>query len=262
MNDWNPSVGEDWDVTPPVFWVSDGGDPAHADYCTYRVDDQNGTLSFNASKVRWELPIDENYVGKTIYYACYYGSTQVFDGNYTIQGQTVQPAAPSGGISGGGFISTKKTAFPVFPEHRNVGPYIYSVYHASGSAPTTVFKDVYIANGKLCFVPRVSASHKVTYYAVDIPAFPAREEDVKALIGTLKPEQIRSVKVEKVGSSYCIPLSGSAMIQDVVSGSANGEYWFIVMSTEKVAVGINTAFIALIAFVLVAFIIYSRARGV
>ena len=268
VNYWNPSVGEDWTATPPVFWVSDGGEPAHADRCTYEINGiGSGDMSFNNVTVRWELPIDENYIGVVVNYACYYGTDKVFDGNYTIQGPSESGAQPGSGTvaAGTGFAglpAVSKTAFPVFPAYEQSGPYIYSVYHASGSSPTYVFKDVYVSNGRLCFVPRTSAKHHIVYYAADFTAFPTTDSEVDALIGSLGPEDVRSVQIEQEGSAYCFQLQGTALIKDEVSGTTSGEYWFIVLNTEQTTVGINMAFVGLIFLVLIGYILFSRSvRG-
>lgn len=258
VNYWSFVFGEDWSSTPAVVYVKDNGEPDHADYCEYDINGETGVLNFNPSLIRWELPITEDDVGKTVSVVCYYGSDVVFDGNYTVQGNTVeQPATPVNITIGGGGSTYTVSAFPVFPEYDRSGQYIYSVYVYKGSSASSVFKDVYVSNGQLCFVPR-TGSHKIYYYKADFRAFPTSENDVDQIIGSLRDADLVEVPVTQQGSAYCFPIKGTAMVLDSVDDGDVGEYYFVILDTQQSTFDMNVVFVGVIVALLLGYVLYQR----
>ena len=251
---WNFSMGEDWDTTPPVFYVIDGGDPAHADSCVADINGETNNMVFNNTTVRWELPISAGDKGAVVRVTCTYGGTTVYEGNYTIQGKTVSPP-PASAVSVSPVV-TKATSFPVFPAYDHAGPWLFSVYQFSGSSPTIVFSDVYISNGQLCFVPRGDTSHSLTYYAIHYTAFPTSDSQVHDLIAQASPSKVVKTTVTTQGRAYCVALSKSGVIRDVVPDT--GTYYFLVLNTQESTFTMNYLPIAFIAVVLIGYMLYAQ----
>ena len=255
VNYWSFVFGEDWDSTPAVVYVKDSGEPDHADYCQYDLNGETGNMNFNPSLIRWELPVTEDDVDKNISVRCYYGSEQVFEGTYRIQGSsTEQPATPVINIGGGSY---SVSAFPIFPKYDRVGRYIFSVYTHKGVAASSVFKDVYISNGQLCFVPK-KGSHRITYYKASFRVFPTSENEVDQIIGSLQTNDIITVPVSQKGSAYCFPVKGTAMVLDSVDDGRTGEYYFVVLDTQESTMDMNLVFVGVIAALLIGYILYQK----
>ena len=242
---WLYVPGEVWDQTPPLLVLRENG--SQADSCRLITEENTLYMSYDPDNSWWYYPIDDSWKGRDVNFECSFHSRVVWTGSYTVQGTTVQPAAPTGPT---GFVSVPiaKSPFPVFPDKAQVSHYIYSVYHFAGRSPTDVFKDVYISQDRLCFVPK-EGKHTITYYAYNFQTWPTGDNEVKQILGSLSPRDQRDVEVQPSGNAYCIPLSGTAVIRDTVTGAVTGEYYFLVLDTAQAAAPINAAFLVVIILV-------------
>lgn len=245
---WVYVPGEVWDQTPPLLVLRENG--SHADACTLTVDGNTHYMSYDSSNSWWYYPISDAWKGKDVNFECQFHSRVVWTGSYRVQGQTTQPSAPVI-IGGGGTVTApiSKPAFPVFPNKVQVSHYIYSVYYFAGLQPTDVFRDVYVSQDRLCFVPK-AGKHTITYYAYNFSTWPTSDNEVKQILGNLSPKDIKQVSISHEGSAYCIPLSGTAVIKDTVTGPVNGTYYFLVLDTAQAVSPINITFVLVIALVL------------
>ena len=243
---WLYVPGETWDVTPPLVVLRENG--SRAESCRLITDTNTYYMSYDSDESWWYFPIDETWKGKEVNFECQFHSRVVWTGSYAVQGTTSKPGAPSR-ITGYATLPVSKPPFPVFPDKQQVSHYIYSVYHFAGRSPTDVFKDVYISQDRLCFVPK-AGEHHITYFAYNFQTWPATENDVKQILGALKQDMVKDIPVEPSGSAYCIPIQGTAVIRDQVSESVTGEYYFLVLDTAQAVAPINWSFIVVILLVL------------
>ena len=175
-------------------------------------------------------------------------------------GDSAPSDSPSRGLSGSYRSKApvdQGVAFPVFPDSKKSGRYVYSVYAYSGAPAESVFRDVYVSGDHLCFVPKTGA-HLIYYYRADFVAFPTTGDEADQVISSVGPEDFVDVQVEKQGSAYCIPLQGTAVIYDAVDGGATGEYYFIVLDTVEGTSDMNLAFVGVFVALLIGYILYQK----
>lgn len=258
VNLWQFLVGEDWDVTPAILYVEEHG--SHPDACTVLYEGNAENMVYDSDDKRWLLPIDESYADKNVEILCAYEARIVYDVNYTIQGPGVQPASPVprvGGGGGGTVTVTRTVAFPVFPERRTAANYIYSVYHFAGVEPSRNLKDVYVAQGKLCIVPRSGERVEVIYYRYNFGAFPEDDTAARQIIAHLTPDLAQNVSQSQQGGAFCFQIPGTGVFDLRFD---DGEYYVLVLDVSEAAGGLNISVIAVGLIVLV-LIIYMLMQG-